>query len=232
MARVLVSGAWRPLADVFAILNHPGHSSQKSHGRRGGATGQEALDAAPSNLTTAAGRANLTPTQRRALRSYQNGGARIVNDHLRGRSDGPEPPDVARLDGIMSGSRLREDVEVYRGFDGENLFGAQDLWPTDFTGTAWRDRAFLSTTADRRYGEGAAHSDQPGGTSGVMLRLRVPKGTGGAVISGMGSEAEMLLDRGLKYTVTGDQTVREMRGPPGLQREFSTRVLDVEVSGD
>lgn len=35
VARVMISGTWRPMAEALAILNHPGHSSQKSHGRKG-----------------------------------------------------------------------------------------------------------------------------------------------------------------------------------------------------
>ncbi len=37
--RVLVDGAWRSVEDVYALLNHPGHSSQKSHGRKGQSVG-------------------------------------------------------------------------------------------------------------------------------------------------------------------------------------------------
>ncbi len=35
VAKVLIDGGWRPVPDVLALLNHPGHSSQKSHGRKG-----------------------------------------------------------------------------------------------------------------------------------------------------------------------------------------------------
>ncbi len=37
-AKVMIGGTWRTVTDVYALLNHPGHSSQKSHGRRGGGT--------------------------------------------------------------------------------------------------------------------------------------------------------------------------------------------------
>jgi hypothetical protein len=42
MGLVLVSGEWRPVREAYALLdllNHPGHSSQKSHGRKGGGAG-------------------------------------------------------------------------------------------------------------------------------------------------------------------------------------------------
>ncbi|HEX6970228.1 MAG TPA: hypothetical protein VF174_15645 [Micromonosporaceae bacterium] len=33
---VMASGRWVPLAELSVVVNHPGHSSQKSHGRKGG----------------------------------------------------------------------------------------------------------------------------------------------------------------------------------------------------
>ncbi len=45
VGRVLIDASWRPITDVLDLLNHPGHSSQKSHGRRGGAEAlREAAD--------------------------------------------------------------------------------------------------------------------------------------------------------------------------------------------
>ncbi len=35
--RVLVDGSWRSVAEVYALLNHPGHADQSSHGRKKGA---------------------------------------------------------------------------------------------------------------------------------------------------------------------------------------------------
>lgn len=54
VARVMISGVWRPIGEARRLLNHPGHSSQKSHGR-GGGTGQNGVrDALADAKTTGA----------------------------------------------------------------------------------------------------------------------------------------------------------------------------------
>jgi hypothetical protein len=50
--RVLIGDSWSSASDALALLNHPGHSSQKSHGRKGGAediSGSIDYDALPRN---------------------------------------------------------------------------------------------------------------------------------------------------------------------------------------
>ncbi len=53
--RVMIDGAWRSVEDVYAFLNHPGHSSQKSHGRKGGSVGDLAKGPVPSVTAAAQG---------------------------------------------------------------------------------------------------------------------------------------------------------------------------------
>jgi hypothetical protein len=141
---------------------------------------------------------------------------------------------VADIDQTMQASRLQDDVVVERTIQyGQAVFGdayhlpemlsqdfdAQDAgyerWQngerTDLTGLRFRDRAYVSTTADSgvatQYGQRFARANS--GTDGepVIMRIHAPKGTGAVQLSQMGREAEVLLERGLSFEVTADHGV-------------------------
>jgi hypothetical protein len=158
---------------------------------------------------------------------------------------------VSQIDQTMDASRLSEDVEVERVIQhGETVFGpetwygaermssdldrsdaAYDRWidgeRPDLTGAKWKEKAYASTTADGtitdHYGDRYKRTNSPGDGEPVVLKIRVPAGTGAVQMSPMNDgkkgEGELLLERGLTMQVTADRGVNDV----GL------RVLEVEV---
>jgi len=126
---------------------------------------------------------------------------------------------MRRIDETMSASRLEDDVIVTRGTaTGRGIFG--DALKSDLTGWSWTEKGYVSTTADPDVAEIF------GGT-GLVMRIRVPSGTGAVKLSGTkgdakkitAGEAELLLQKGLTMRVVRDNG-RDADG---------TRRLDVEV---
>lgn len=173
-----------------------------------------------------------------ALLSYRGYDYDMMNSILRGtydeetaRSDfSPEDDDewedhkatindyMKRLDETIDGSSLSDDVIVWRGTaTGRGIFGP--ALAHDLTGWSWDEKAYVSTSADQNVAESF-------GGAGLVMRVHVPQGTKAVQLSGTSgnaktntnSEAELLLQRGLKMRVVKD------RG-----RVDGTRWLDVEV---
>lgn len=126
---------------------------------------------------------------------------------------------MQRIDETMNASRLEDDVIVTRGTaTGRGIFG--DALKSDLTGWSWTEKGYVSTTADPDVAESF------GGT-GLVMRIRVPRGVGGVKLSGTkgdakkttAAEAELLLQKGLTMRVVSDNG-RDADG---------TRRLDVEV---
>lgn len=191
------------------------------------ATGQDALDAVQAALDRKpSGGITLTKSQRAALRDYESSFYVAINGVLRRNAlDDSESwytrRRVVRIDEVMAQSRLSTDVQVWRGItDAGRLFG--DRLGGDLTGFEWRELAYSSTTADVRIAD--AFTYEWNGTPRVLMQIAVPQDTGGLRISGMGSgsaggpQAELLLERGLRFRVVADRGVVD-----------GVRQLDVEV---
>lgn len=163
-----------------------------------------------------------------ALKHYGGRWFEQINNTLRGV--GTYPYANARIqqyivaaDRVMAESPMPEELLVYRGMpNGEKLFGPHAEWG-DLTGRVVSDPGYVSTSTDREMAnrfvsEGAAQKF--GGVvppDAVLMRLIVPKGTGGVGIPTR-NEKEILLERGLSFRVVADNGV--VRG---------VRHLDVEV---
>lgn len=145
VARVMIGGQWRPIAEARMLLNHPGHRDQKSHGRKGGgATGQAALDAAPAQFTMGShygdregGRldAPAGAGSAEALAGYHGRDYDAVNGVLRTSASTGMPLErisreatrtqIAEIDKTMEVSPLTSDVQVDRVvMDGAAVFGS------------------------------------------------------------------------------------------------------------
>jgi hypothetical protein len=200
-----------------------GKASSPSGGGAGGGglaeSEHDVLAAAPAGVDRRP--SGLTAPQRTALRDYQgvmytgiNGQLRrgVIDDPVIGRR-------VKAIDGAMAASPLSRDVTVWRGSrTGQGVFG--DRLNGNVTGMRWREDAYVSTSAAKRVAADftyAGTSDRPG----LVMRMKVPRGVGAVQVSGagVGSQSELLLQRGLSMRVSKDH---------GIQPE-GYRLLDVEA---
>jgi hypothetical protein len=141
-------------------------------------------------------------------------GSYVVNGDLRtqsgtiGKLAEKNRTTVEHIDSVMKTATLPKDMVVHRHIsDIQSVFGFNET-PHDLTGLSWRDHAYASTSiADRRTG---SHK--------VEMRILVPAGTRGFSDPRLDSD-EILLDRGLIFTVVRDNTPGEV-----------VRYVDVEVS--
>lgn len=186
------------------------------------ATGNDALGAIPSGMPP---RGGLNDAQLDAYEEYRDISFVPINRALRGGDPAAEIGGawaprvqvdhwVESMDAAMAESRVERDVVTYRGIqDARHLFG--EHFNGNLEGLEWREDAYQSTSADRTIADDFAREakDQ---THAVVMRVRVPAGTGAVQLSGDEYESEALLERGLAMRV-----VRDSAGPP--------RVLDVEV---
>lgn len=152
---------------------------------------------------------------------YGNGDYSSINESLRGHAD-PETTakvsaHIARMDAVYEVSPLAGDVGVYRGMGNSAVFGVH--FDGDLTGFAWREDAYMSTSASESTARGFAYSADG---RGVLMRLIIPKGTGS--VNMHNSESELLLMRGLSLRVVADHGMR-------VDKFGDThRLLDVEAS--
>ena len=129
---------------------------------------------------------------------------------------------VSGVDSAMARSKLSSDVEVWRGVAGRtDVFGDRD---GDLTGAEWTEAGYASTSVAE--GIGTQFSYPGEGSAPLLMRMRVPSGTGAVAMSEAPSgtpnpfspQGELLLERGLKLRVTRDHGVTD-----GVHR------VDVEV---
>jgi hypothetical protein len=148
---------------------------------------------------------------------------------------------IAEVDKSMAVSPLPNDVTAHRGVkDGSQTFG-EDAWygfafdgdtreeqdanwarwqsgeRPDLTGLTWTEKGYSHTTVAED--KVAGYAKKVADLEPVAMKISVPKGTQGIQMSGMDKEAELMLQRGLKYRVTKDHGVDSS----GVRR------LDVEV---
>lgn len=180
------------------------------------AAGADALAAAPYGLRKTRPAAFDT-TMSGAVRDYTGAEYAAVNRSLRGLplpygyEQADVDPVVDGLDAAMAGSRLTRDIVVWRGMTSTAMFG--DRADGDLTGLEWLEQAYASTSASETKARMFATGQTP-----VLMRILTPAGTGAVEASGMDLEAELLLERGLRFRVVADRGVVDGK-----------RLLDVEV---
>lgn len=161
-----------------------------------------------------------------ALGDYQGLEYKSINQHM--RSGGGDPDIITTVDRVtdaINASPLASDVVVYRGISHATAtFGA--AWNSvDVVGLEWDDKAFASTSADRRVAEDYFAG---GGSAPVVMRIVQRAGTGAVKLSdmapasrapsGIAEEAELLFGP-QRRRVVADHGV-DLNG---------RRILDVEV---
>lgn len=151
--------------------------------------------------------------------------AQSLNDYMaeegsaspwRLRKAGPdEQKFIKDIDSVMNESPLKQDTKLWRGIaNASDIFTPEQL-KGSLKGTSFNDPGYASTSPSREVSERFAES---GAKDGVLTRLHVPKGTKGVHLADEDQD-EVLLQRGLKFDVTGDTG-------PGSK----PRILDVTVS--
>lgn len=127
-----------------------------------------------------------------------------INNQLRGLSD-PTPvvtEHVHEIDRALAGHPVPEDVIVTRGTGLSHL----GVSPMEMIGERFEDKAYMSTSLG---GPAAAFAGKE-----AILHLRVPAGTPALYLERVsaygGGERELLLGRGVEYTVT--DVVRDDNG--------------------
>lgn len=198
------------------LLRHmPGKHDQLTHGGKGGfdshadaaTTGQAALSAAA--LKTKPSEPELA-----AIDRMGGDGSYVVNGDLRTQSGATgklaekNKTTVEHIDSVMKSATLPTDMVVHRHIsDVQAVFGFKET-PHDLTGLSWRDHAYASTSV----------TDRGTGSHKVEMRILAPAGTHAFSHPRLDSD-EILLDRGLTFTIVKDHTPGEV-----------VRHVDVEIS--
>lgn len=212
-----------------ATKPEPPKSAKKSTRTRP-ATRQAALDAAPVKLSSFGSHFERGPDglDSGAVNFYRGHGYIEVNAYLReGRTTSVDKlgeRSVEAIDKVMDHSALTHDIQVHRGVGGLGMFGPAGTSGKSLLGMEYTEPAYASTTADpnvaREFFAGENYGDR-----GAILNIRVPRGTKAIQLSGLGPkprhdweyprppehEAELLLQRGLTYRITGDRIVNGVR---------------------
>jgi ADP-ribosyltransferase exoenzyme len=176
-------------------------------------TGLPARSAVPGKYSL--GRVQLTGkmTPERAVSFYSSSGYKRINKALRlnngdlGRIQSEKNSQlgdyISAMDKAMDGSSLTHSVTVSRGADnGPAIFGTAWQSKSSMVGAAWVDDGFVSTS----FNPDVAQDFATIWPSSIRMNITAPAGIHAITTSEdreVGEE-ELILDRGLKYTVTGD----------------------------
>ena len=163
-----------------------GHAGRP--GERGGSSGGSSFDA-------------TTREERAALQSYSGTGYMGINLSLRGQGGlkltDKQADQVKLIDAAMGRHVLDKSMTVFRGID-------EPFAKKLAAGTRFKDKAFVSTTADKPRARSWA-----GAGRGAIMQITVPKGASAIFmdhnLSDNWSEHEWLLDRNTTFHVTSVQ---------------------------
>jgi hypothetical protein len=222
---------------IEARRHLPGKHDQSTHGRRkvrlgrsladfdkalrSAITGRLALESPTFGLSRRPRPAEFTLDLSGPVYEYSGWTYKGINAHLRGQplqyglTTAEMKPLVRGIDKTMRNSKLRHDVEVYRGLsDASTMFG--DRLKGDLAGMVWQEDAYTSTSALERRARMFAN---PNGNAPMLMRILAPAGTPAVELSDEDLEAEILLGRRRKLRVVRDR---------GTNAE-GIREIDVEV---
>lgn len=118
VARVMISGTWRPMAEALAIVNHGSHD-QRTHGRKGGGPGSgEDLLAAGRGAEIAQAALDAAGGEVAGRRLYRGGGVGPHGDEalysIAGQQGFDGPAATASRREMTKGVR-QGDTEMFRG---------------------------------------------------------------------------------------------------------------------
>ena len=129
---------------------------------------------------------------------------------------------VARIDRVLDRSRLSESCALYRIASYEDVIsGLTQYTPESLIGHEFSVSGYCSTTTRRLSAQTIDHDARP-----VVVRINAPKGIRALRLSDA-DENEILLDRGLRFRVSGAETV--VGFAPGDRAD--TLMLTVDIVG-
>lgn len=165
-------------------------------------------------------RPDLSANDLQVIERYTSFNGSILNNELRDAAAGAElNVRTARfrdaVDRILKKSSLNDDLVVYRGATQSHL---EDLR----IGTEFADDAFNSWTTSRRI---AGRFARRRGEDGVVFRVQLEAGQ--KALSVGGPEFEVLLQRGVKFRVTGIEEGVEIFQAGGSSRVSTLVTLEV-----
>jgi hypothetical protein len=172
-------------------------------------TGQAAHDVVLKGLYK---RGSLTPKQRKAAKIWETGWFMVINNLLR-RDDLADPEyksevqTIAQLDSAYAESVLPAPIQTWRGmYSSRRLFG--DRFDGDLTGFSWEEKGYSSTTTNEDI---VNQFNLEGEAENVKIRVTVDAGVQALEVStetrgsaDNGPQAEIALQRGLKWTIEKD----------------------------
>jgi hypothetical protein len=154
----------------------------------------------------------ISPQEKKSVEKYQSkNGFKKFNNPL--RSGKPPDGDCERLSAVIAKHSIAQETVVYRGLGKTVSKQLLEAFENKGPGFVFTEAGFLSTSRSR--GAAATFSNQ-------MFVLKIPAGYKAlpmAAPKGMGGEAEILLDKGTKFTV------RNVR--PGVTA--GSRLFEVEI---
>jgi hypothetical protein len=154
-----------------------------------------------------------------ALYAYTGTSYDPINKKLNGLPPGAKSPggQISSIDAAFASSPpLEGDVVLYRGFKNPNTVFSSGKWnDVNVAGVEWTQRSYSSTS-------GQLSTAQGFGYGGVVMRIIIPKEMNVHGINAKGGqhpgEAEIILQRGLRYRVVADHG-----------KHSGTRYVDVMV---
>jgi hypothetical protein len=151
---------------------------------------------------------SLSKEEKESLGTYSSMNFDVINKTLRGTQieedyeDIPVKQDIKNISKALTNSSLPENMIVFRGI--EDLASIDSSFdyrtPDSIVGSRINDKAFLSTTIDKRVGQSNAES------RGALLEMKAKKGLNGISLSGLsnaGSEFEFLFNKGYDIYISG-----------------------------
>jgi len=167
VARVMISGAWRPIAEATAIVNHPGHSSQKSHGRKGGDSGKTGGAGVREAL---AGHGTAEGVSAAAMAEAK----RITGRDIEFDLAGSDPQLAAEhAEGILRGLERYPKTPLRRVQQGGDQYAEdQEAWAS----TSLDGRVITFTHDAQRYGAASYRADLKQSADGGDLADGTPTG--------------------------------------------------------
>ena len=154
----------------------------------------------------------ISPQEKKSIEKYQSkNGFKKFNNPL--RAGKPPDGDAERLSAVIAKHSIAKETVVYRGLGKTVSKQLADALENKGPGFVFTEMGFLSTSRSR--GAAATFSNQ-------LFVLKIPAGYNAlpmAAAKGMGGEAEILLDRGTKFTV------RSVK--PGVTK--GSRIFEVEI---
>jgi hypothetical protein len=148
---------------------------------------------------------SLTPPEYFGLQAYQSTAYISMNRSLRSGETGEWSDAANNVQAVLrKAPKINESIIVYRGFRSTEVYGNAE----SMIGTVMTDKAFVSTTTNKKIVANFMALNPNKEPSDVMMEIVLPSGTRAAPMSVMKDkkESELLLQRDAEFKVVGVRT--------------------------